>query len=312
MMVLCFVGGVVCYITVPKQHFPKVIVPVGVVKVIYPGASAEEIEQTVCEKVEHTVMEMDGYDKSETTIVDNGFGIMVVLNMDLTQQQVDDSFDDLRKKLAALDLPSGVTKVTVDDDVMEICEAMFAMTGENISNDELSQRCDEIADKLRDVDGVRKVALFGDLHSQVKITVDADKLNNQPVSMAEIAAVIQNQNISIPTGSIKFDGDEIDVTTSCRFDSLKDIENLVINITSDGVVTTLGDIADVRMELPDDEKYYIYNNQNATVIGVYFKEGLNTVDVGKRVNKVVQEYNKTLPDNISLNPIALQAEDVEK
>ncbi len=312
MMIMCFVGGLVCYITVPKQHFPKVIVPVGLIKVIYPGATAEQIEQTVAEDVEHAVMEMDGFDHCDTTILDNGFGIVAVLDMDLSQQEVDDSFDDLRKRLNALELPSGVTSITVDDDIMEISEAVYAMTGENISNDELSQRCSELADELRAVNGVRKVKLFGDIHSRVKITVDTDKLNNQPVSMAEIAAVIQNQNSAIPTGSIKVNGEEIDVTTSCRFDSLKEIEDLVINITDDGVVTTLGDVADIRMELPDDEEYFIYNKQNATVIGVYFTEGLNTVDVGKRVDKVIAEYTKTLPDNILLSPIALQSEDVEK
>ena len=312
LMILCFVAGVISYIVIPKQHFPKVVVPVGVVKVIYPGATAEEIEQQVAGKVEHAVMEMNGYDKSETTIVDNGFMVKAVLNMDLSQTEVDDSFDDLRKRLDLLDLPSGVTSVSVDDDIMEISEAVYAMTGENISNDELSQRCEEAADILRKVKGVRKVKLFGDLKSEVHITVDSSKLNDQNVSMAEVAAVIQNQNSAIPTGSIKVDGEEIDVTTSCRFESLKDIEDLVIDISSDGVVTTLKDIADVSIKLPDDEEYFILNNQNATVIGVYFEEGLNSVDVGKRVNAAVEEYTKTLPESISFAPIALQQEDVEK
>ena len=312
LMLLCFVTGVICYIVIPKQHFPKVVVPVGVVKVIYPGASAEEIEEQVVGKVEHAVMEMNGYDKSETTIVDNGFIIKAVLNMDLPQKDVDDSFDDLRKRLDLLDLPSGVTSVSVDDDIMEISEAVYAMTGENISNDELSQRCEEAADVLREVDGVRKVKLFGDLKSEVHITVDTAKLNNLPVSMAEVAAIVQNQNSAIPTGSIKVNGQDIDVTTSCRYESLKDIENLVVNITDEGIVTTLKDIADIRIELPDDKEYYILNNQNATVIGVYFKDGLNSVDVGKRVNAAVAEYSKTLPSNITLSPIALQQEDVEK
>ena len=198
MMLLCFVTGSICYIVIPKQHFPKVVVPVGIVKVIYPGASAEEIEEQVVGKVEHTVMEMNGYDKSETTIVDNGFIIKAVLNMNLSQKEVDDSFDKLRKRLDLLDLPAGVTSVSVDDDIMEISEAVYAMTGENISHDELSQRCEEAADILREVDGVRKVKLFGDLKSEVHITVDSAKLNAQPVSMAEIAAIVHGVRVVLP------------------------------------------------------------------------------------------------------------------
>ena len=312
MMLLCFAVGLICYNIIPKQHFPKVVVPVGLITVVYPGASAEDIEQLAAPQVEHAVMEMDGYDTSETKIIDNGFAVTVVLEMNLSQKEVDESFDDLRKRLEVLELPAGVTSVTVDDDIMDACEVVLALTGENISNDELSQRCGEIADDLREVDGVRKVSLFGDVKSEVKVKVNTDKLNDLPVSMAEIAAVIQNQNSAIPTGSIKMDGNDIDVTTSCRFTSLRDIENLVINISDDGVVTTLKDVADISMELPDDEKYFIYNKDRATLIAVYFEEGLNTVTVGKRVNKVIEKYNNTLPDNISLNSIALQSEDVEK
>ncbi len=312
MMILCAIGGIISYIVVPKQHFPKVVVPAGQVTVVCPGLSAKDIEQTVAKQVEHIIMETDGFDKCETTMIDNGFAVTVVLDMELSQEEVDASFDELRQKLDDPELLQKVSSITVDDDIMEICESMYAMTGEGISRDELSQRSAEIADLLRETDGVRKVRIFGDVRSEVRITVDSAKLNEQPLSMAEIAAIIENQNSSVPTGSIEIGENEIDVTTDCRFSDLDDIKDLVINITDDGVVTTLGDIADIRMEIPDDERYFIYDNNDATVIGVYFDAGLNTVEEGKKVDRVVEEYRSTLPSHIGINAIALQSDDVEK
>ena len=169
-MIMIFIAGGVSYYQMPKQHFPEVVLPVATVTVVYPGATAEDMEQLVAEKVEHVCMELNGFDKCETTAADNYCVVSVNLDMGLSQDDVDDSFDDLKEKLQSLksDLPSGVSSITVDDDIMDTAGLILAVTGDNISNDELVQRSNEISDKLRLVEGVRKVDIHGDTPSEVK------------------------------------------------------------------------------------------------------------------------------------------------
>ena len=263
LVVMVFAAGIFSYIQMPKQKFPKVVLPVATVTVVYPGATAEDMEQLVSEKVEHTCMELDGFDKCESTVGDNYSVTSINLSMDLSQSEVDDRWDELRNKMDTLksDLPSGVTSITVNDDVMDTAGLILAVTGDNISNDELSQRSKEIADQLRLVKGVKKVSVHGDVPSEVKITVNIDKLNDTNVSLAELAKIIGYHNSTLPTGSIKVDGNNIKVNASGQFESLDDIKNIVIASNDDYIITKLSDVADVRMEVPDDEGYYIFNNK---------------------------------------------------
>ena len=119
-MILVLIGGLVSYVMIPKQHFPKVIVPVAAVSVVYPGASAEELEELVAKPVEQKCMELNGYDNCTTNISENVSTTSVVLNMNLSQDEVDDAWDDLRLKMNALqsELPSGVSYIRVDDAIV--------------------------------------------------------------------------------------------------------------------------------------------------------------------------------------------------
>ena len=311
-IIMVFVAGIFSYFQMPKQRFPKVVLPVATVTVIYPGATAEDMEQLVSEKVEHVCMELDGFDKCETTAGDSYSVTSVNLSMDLSQEEVDDQFDDLRNKLDTLksDLPSGVTSITVNDDVMDTAGLILAVSGDNISNDELSQRSKEIADELRLVDGVKKVDIHGDVPSEVKITVNIDKLNDTNVSLAELAEVIGYHNSTLPTGSVNVEGNEIKVNSSGQFESLDDIKNIVVSANDDYIITRLSDIADVRMEVPDDEGYFLYDDKRSTVLAVYFEEGLNVVSLGDEINEVIDDYNDTLPEGIAVNKIFMQPDKV--
>lgn len=314
LVIAIFITGGFCYYQLPKQHFPAVVIPFATVTVIYPGATAEDIEELVAEKVEHVCMQLDGYDRCETIAADNYCLTSVSLNMDLSQEEIDSVFNGLRNDMEDLqaELPSGITSISVNDDSMETAGVLIALTGDNISTDELSQRSKELCDKLRLVEGVNKVEVYGDVPSEVKITVNIDKLNDTNVSLAELSQIIAYHNSVLPTGSMKINGNDIKVTTSGRFDSIEDIKNIVVSANDDYVITKLSDIADIRMEVPDDEGYYIYNDGRSTVIGVYFQDGLNVVSVGDEINEIIDSYDTALPDGIGVHKIFMQPDQVQK
>lgn len=312
-MILVLIGGLVSYVMIPKQHFPKVIVPVAAVSVVYPGASAEELEELVAKPVEQKCMELNGYDNCTTNISENVSTTSVVLNMNLSQDEVDDAWDDLRLKMNALqsELSSGVSYIRVDDDIMDVAGVLVAVSGDNISNDELNQRTNVLADDLRDIDGVSKVSISGNVASEIKIVVDSSKLNNQSVSMAEIATLIGVQNKVVPTGSIKVEDNKISVDATDRFKTVDDIGNLVIGASDSGVITRLKDIATITTDVPEDDAYYLYNKQKSDVIAVYFDDSVNAVSLADVLTKTIDNYSKTLPEGITANTVYFQPTDVD-
>ncbi|MDD2620838.1 MAG: efflux RND transporter permease subunit, partial [Syntrophomonadaceae bacterium] len=306
--------GLYSYMSIPKQNFPEVVLPVAAVTVVYPGASAEDMEELVTKKVEGTVMTLDGFDSCTSDVHENYTTIMVSLDMDLTQEEVDKSFDDLRLKVDSLQatLPSGVTQISVNTDIMDTAGLLVAVTASDVSGDELSQRANELKDQLKLIDGVKKVELSGEQLSEVHITADVNKLNGMDLSLAELASIISAQNSLVPAGTIDIDHNVITVSSSGKFESIDEIKNIIVGASeSTGIIYKLSDIATVNKSIPDDHPGYYYNNEPSTLLTLYFDTGINVVTMTDSIRDAIEDFSKTLPDNIQVHEVYLQSDVVE-
>ena len=89
MILMIIIGGISSYLTIPKQHFPEVVLPVATVSAVYPGASAEDMEEMVTKKLEETVRETEGFDTCTTTSMNSVSAVMVSLDLDMSQEAAD-------------------------------------------------------------------------------------------------------------------------------------------------------------------------------------------------------------------------------
>ncbi|AOT69383.1 efflux RND transporter permease subunit [Geosporobacter ferrireducens] len=308
-MVMLMISGIYSYVTIPKQNFPEVVLPVAAVNVVYPGASAEDMEELVTKKIENEVMKLDGFDSCNSQTLDNISIVMVSLDMNLSQERVDKSFEELRRKIDDLkpSLPKGVAQVVVQTDIMDTAGALFTVTGEGVSGDELAQRTEELKDKLKLLDGVKKIDITGKLESEVKITVNSVKLNHIGISLTELANIISAQNSIIPTGTIDIENSKITVNSSGKFKNIEEIKNIVVDVSQDtGAILKLSDIAEVNIKTPDDIPKYLFNKKESTVLALYLDKGLNVVGLGDSIRTTVEEFKTTLPDNIQVNEVYFQ------
>jgi len=308
LVIMAAAGGMASYLSIPKQHFPEVVLPVAAVSVVYPGASAKDMEELVTKKLEAVVRETEGIDSCTTTTRNNVCVAMVVLNLDISREEADASFDDLRIRVEKLraSLPSGVTSISVDTDVMDTAGLILAVTGDNVSGDELGQRTEDLSDQLKLLDGVRKVEVYGKQDSEVAIHVDAKRLNALDVSLAELSSLVGAQNSMIPTGTIDVGNSKITVNSSGKFENLDEIRNIVVGRSDIGSIIRLSDIAEIGIEEPEDSAYYTYNKHKANLIVLYFNTGINVVDFGDSIRDCIREYRELLPETIQVNEVYFQ------
>lgn len=313
LVMMVIIGGIVSYLTIPKQHFPEVVLPVATVSVVYPGASAEDMEELVTKKLEEVIRETEGFDSCTTTTMNSVSAAMVSLNLDMSQEAANASFDDLRRRVEELkiNLPSGVTSVAVDTDVMDTAGLILAVTGDGVTGDELGQRADGLKDRLKLLPGVRKVNVYGKQNSEVAIHVDSKRLNALEVSLAELSQIIGAQNSIIPTGTIDVGNSVITVNSSGKFENLDEIKNIVVGQTDKGTLIRLSDIADIRIQEPEDSTHYSYNKKNTNLIILYFNSDINVVDFGDSIRQCVDEYERILPDTIQVNEVYFQPDVVD-
>nr|WP_314465371.1 efflux RND transporter permease subunit [uncultured Clostridium sp.] len=307
-IVMIAVSGIFSYLSIPKQHFPEVVLPVAAVSVVYPGASAEDMEALVTKKLEEVIRETEGFDSCTSTTMNSVSTVMVSLSMDISQKAVNENFDDLRNRLEDLkaSLPAGVTSVTLDTDIMDTAGMIVAVTGKGVSGDELAERTDDLKNRLKLLNGVRKVEVYGQQNSEVAIHVDADRLNALNVSLAEIGNMIGAQNSIIPTGTIDVGDSVMTVNSNGKFESLDEIKNIVIGQSEKGCVIRLSDIADIQIKKPDDSPHYTYNKEEANLVALYFNSGINVVDFGDTIRQCIDQYRSSVPSDILVNEVYFQ------
>jgi multidrug efflux pump subunit AcrB len=311
---ILFVGGIMSYISLPKQEYPVVEIPMVIITTVYPGASAEDMEELVSEKIEDKCMASDYFYNVTSNSYNSTSVVKVMFEKDISDSELKRVKDDLRKEIEALrenELPSGITSLVYNDDAFRTAGMIVAFTSETENNASLIQRAEALKDRLMNIDGVQNVETEGEREQRIKITVDSAKLNHTDVSLSELATIIDYQNSGIPVGTIEFDNEEIYINSSGKLSDIDEIKDIIISINSDtGAVVKLKDVADVSYEENEDSKSYKYNSEDAVILSLYFDEGVNVLDTGKAVEGEIERYQKTLPDTVHTQNVVYLPDDV--
>ncbi len=313
LLIAITIGGLACYNAMPRASFPKVDLPMATVTVIYPGATSAEVEKEVTKKIEDTCQSVTGYDKSTSVSMANACSVSVTFNLSIPQDELNMDMIELRRKMTEVksELPSGVTSIMVNTNAMDTASLVIAVSGnENVSNDVLSQRATDLSDRLKQIKGVSQIKISGNNDSEVSVNIDPERLNNLNLSLYEVTSLIAANNAILPIGNMKVEGNEISVTTSGRYDSIEEVENIIISSSADGTLLRLKDIAQIEIKEPDDSSYYLLENQKSILVSLYFKDDLNVVSKADEVKGVVNEFEKTLSDNIKIREVYFQSDDV--
>lgn len=304
--------GLYNYWLMPKQENPQITPPVAKLTVIYPGASPEEIEESITVKLEDEIATLEGIDFIESYSQNSVSAIIVWLN---TGIDVEKSWDKLREKMDEVEdsLPNGAQKIQIDTDMARTAGFIMSFSGENYSFDQLNYYAKIVKKEIEGIEGISKIEIKGEQTKQLKIKVDANKLNKTNVSLDEITGILQSQNIQIPSGDI-YDGNiRIPVNTTGEFKNLKEIEELVIGISPDtGSILRLKDISEISLEKEEGLSKFLYNGEKSLFLTGYFLDNKNIVIIGSELKGKLEKINKNLPPDLEINYVLNQPEDIRE
>ncbi len=310
-LMVIFIGGIVSYIMLPKQEAPDINPPVVRITAIYPGASQEDVNGFVTEKIEDRLMNLKGYDYSNAYVYNNVTTIICFMKYGEDPEQ---SFNEVRREMTQLqeELPEEVLTIQVDTDLTETAGIIIALTGEAYDYDALGFYGERIVKSLKEVPGITKFEMDGDVGSEVRITVDHAALNRLDISYSELLQLLQAQNLEIPSGDLDVGGEAVPLQIKGSFSSLEDIENIVISVSQDNYsVLKLKDIATVSYEEEEASTVFLRNGQKTILLTGYFEDNKNVLSVGKDVRAAIEEVKLTLPDDLSFEEVIFQPEEVQ-
>ncbi len=305
---LISIAGLIAFFKLGRAEDPNFTVKVMTVVTAWPGATAEEMQDQVAEKIEKRMQELRWYDRTET-YTRPGLAFTTLTLLDSTPPaQVQEEFYQARKKVndEMSNLPSGVIGPFVNDEYADVTFALFALKAKNEAQRLLVRDAETIRQQLLHVPGVKKVNIIGEQSERIYIEFSHERLATLGVNPQDVFAALNNQNVLTPAGSIETKGPEVFVRLDGAFDKLQKIRDTPI--TAQGRSLKLSDIATVKRGYEDPSTFIIRNNQEpALLLGVVMREGWNGLDLGKSLEKEVGSINDDLPLGISLNKVTDQA-----
>jgi len=305
---LISIAGIVAFFKLGRAEDPAFTVKVMTIVTAWPGATAQEMQDQVAEKIEKRMQELRWYDRTET-YTRPGLAFTTLTLLDSTPpSQVQEEFYQARKKAndEMSNLPSGVIGPLVNDEYADVTFTLYALKAKNEAQRLLVRDAETIRQQLLHVPGVKKVNIIGEQPERIYIEFSHERLATLGVNPQDVFAALNNQNVLTPAGSIETKGPQVFVRLDGAFDKLQKIRDTPI--TAQGRTLKLSDIATVKRGYEDPATFLIRNDgEPALLLGVVMREGWNGLDLGKALENEVGSINEDLPLGISLNKVTDQA-----
>jgi len=307
------VGGVFSFQKLSKLEDPEITVMLANVVTVYPGASAHDVELQVTNILEDEISALSDINAIKSRSEANVSIIQVELEMTVPQEEIPQRWEFLRRKLALakMKLPEGVREPIVFDDVGDVYGMFYAMVAdEGFSYEEMDDYADFIERNMLEVEGVRKISIYGQQHPEIQITLTSDKMSKMGVLPIQVFSAISDHTKELYAGNVYSGNQEFRVSVNNKATTVEDIKNILIT-GLDGTSFKLGDIATVEMNYNRPLKNTLFvNNEKALGIGLSMESGENIVVVGERVEKKLAELQSQIPNGIHFEKVFFQPEKV--
>ena len=307
------VGGAWSCYEMSKLEDPEIKVKTAMIVTTYPGASAHQVELEVTDVLEKNIRNMGGIDNIESYSYNDLSLIQVELLTTVKDDEVEQYWDLLRRKVEDVrnTLPAGASAPIVKDDFGNVYGMFYALTGDGLSDRELSDYAELIKRELTVLKGIDRVELYGKRPECINISLLQDRMANLGVKPAEVLATLNGQNQTTYTGYYENGDNRIRVTVNNKFQTVEDIGNMLIQGHDDDQLR-LRDIARIEKnyESPTRNEMF-YDGERSIGILIAASTGSDIVKVGSAVEKELSQLkDKRLPVGVDYHKVFYQPERV--
>lgn len=308
-LMLAVVAGLYAFLALGRAEDPPFTVRALVVSVAWPGATPEEMQTQVVDRLEKRIQEVPNLYKIESSIRPGQANLQVEFLDYTPKAQVPDLFYEVRKRMQeeAGSLPAGVVGPMVNDDFADVYFSLIALTAPGLPMRELTRDAEKIRDRIWQVPGVRKALILGERPERVFIEFDPVQLNNLGLSPSAIFQAIESQNSLMPAGRIETRGPRIYMRLDADLSDLDTLGDVPLRIGER--LIRLADIASIRRGYEDPPGYMIRSRgEDAILVGIVMEDGVNGLELGEHLHDFIEAERQNLPLGMSLDLLTNQSE----
>ncbi len=296
-MLASLVLGISALPALKRETFPDFAPSQVQVSVVYPGASAEDVEEAICLRVEDAI---DGISHVKEVVAEarEGLGRITVEMSD--DGDVATFLTDIKAEVEAInDFPTLVEDPVIEQIGRKDQVVSLAVSG-NVPATELESYCDLLKLRLQRLPEVSLVEVTGFSDRQIRIEIAADDLQRYALSATDIASTIERQNVDLPAGAIQGDEGDFLVRFTEQRRTVGDYADLVVVAGSTGAEIRLGDIAQITERFELDEAKLMFDGQRAGLLKIEKTKAEDSLVVVDAVQRFVDEQRAIQPPGIEL------------
>ncbi|AOP95500.1 efflux RND transporter permease subunit [Enterobacter roggenkampii] len=308
LIVLVTIAGIYAFFGLGRAEDPPFTVKQMTAIAVWPGATAQEIQDQVAEPLEKRLQELKWYDRTETYTRPGMAYITLSLQDKTPPSEVQEEFYQARKKLGdeSLRLPAGVIGPMINDEFSDVTFALFALKAKGEPQRQLVRDAEGLRQQLLHVPGVKKVNIIGEQAERIYIAFSHDRLATMGLSPQDIFNALNSQNALAAAGAIETRGAQIFIRLDGAFDELQKIRDTPL--VAQGKTLTLSDVATVERGYEDPPTMLIRNqHEPALLLGVVMREGWNGLALGKALDAETAKINDSLPLGMTLTKVTDQS-----
>ncbi|HRY37484.1 MAG TPA: efflux RND transporter permease subunit [Smithellaceae bacterium] len=292
--------GIVSYPSIGVDLLPKVDFPIVTVTTTLKGASPDVMDVDVTDKIEGAVNTINGV----KTITSTSYESMSRTTIEFVlERNIDQAVQDVREKVSGIrnKLPDDIDEpkiAKVDPDATPI---LFLNLSGDRSVRDLSMYADEVLkEQLQRINGVGDVIFYGLRLRQVRIWLDAAKMQAYQIAPTDVILALKRENIELPGGRIETQTKEYTVRIKGEFSRIPDFNELIVSYYK-GAPVKIKDIGRAEDGMEEKRSLSRFNRVPAVGMAIQKQSGTNTVEVANRVKNEVERINKTLPPGMKIN-----------
>ena len=306
-IIVCALGGIFAYESLGRMEDPAFTIRQMVISAAWPGATAEEMQEQVTDKLERRFQDTPGLKKIMSETRAGQTIIYLQLRDELDASQIRPTWRDVRNfgEDAKHDLPDGVYGPYYNDRFDDVYGSVYAITGADYSYEELRAMAEDARRRILAVPRVQKVVLVGAQRERIYVEIALERLAQLGIPPTAITDALSAQDAMMTSGTLETASDTVHLRASGVFKNIEDIRALPI--AANGKIFRLGDIASVERKTidPPDPKMF-YNGAPAVGIAVSMEDGGNILALGTHLKELTAAIQQDLPLGAELHEVSNQ------
>jgi multidrug efflux pump subunit AcrB len=313
MIIVLGAAGLYSYANLGRAEDPSFTIKAMIVGVGWPGATADEMQTQVADKIEKKIQELPYLDRIETYSRPGVSFLQVLLSDRTPPAKVKDLWYQVRKKVGDIkgDLPASITGPTFNDEYGDVYSVIYMLTADGLSLADLKTRAEDIRQRLLRVPNVNKVDFIGDQAQKIFIEFSHAKLATLGITPQQIFDSVIRQNAVQAGGAVDTAADRVNLRVTGGFNGVESIAS--VPVEANGRTFRLADIISGGKRGYEDPPSFIVRQDGkpALGLGVSMQDGANIMTLGEDLKKAMQAITAELPVGLEVTQIADQPHIVE-